>query len=362
METDKVYIIAEAGVNHNGSLALAREMVKAASQCGADAVKFQTFHADRVISRQAPKAEYQLRSTGCHESQLEMVRKLELNEIEHKELAGDCRSRGIEFLSTPFDWESVNLLVSLKVSRLKISSGDLTNAPLLLQAAQTRKPIILSTGMSTLEEVNNALGVLAYGYLFPDRQGAGPSLKLFRDAYRSAEGQSWLKKKVCLLHCTTEYPAPYEDVNLRAMDTLHQATGLRTGYSDHSLGIAVPIAAAARGAVIIEKHFTLDKNLPGPDHQASLEPCELSAMVDAIRRVQQCLGTGEKAPAPSELKNLSIARRSLVALQRVEKGELFTESNLGVKRPGTGISAAHYFEWLGSKALQDYEADEHIGL
>ncbi|MEN6349902.1 MAG: N-acetylneuraminate synthase [Syntrophomonas sp.] len=355
-----MYIIAEAGINHNGSLKLALEMVKVAADSGADAIKFQTFKAEQVISRFAPKAEYQLRTTGNSESQLEMVKRLELDEKEHMELAMECQSRGIEFLSTPFDLESVDLLISLKVSRIKISSGDITNAPLLLKAAQTQKEIILSTGMSTIDEVKTALGVLACGYFGLDHQPRVSSLSHFEHSYQSDEGQAYLKKNVILLHCTTEYPAPYEDVNLRAMDTLRSVFGVKVGYSDHTRGIAVPIAAAARGAAIIEKHFTLDKNLPGPDHKASLEPDELKAMITSIRQVQQSLGAVEKLPAPSELKNRSIARRSLITLERVKKGEIFTEKNLGAKRPGTGISAIYYFDWLGCQAQRDYEPDEML--
>lgn len=360
METNRVYIIAEAGINHNGSLKLAREMVKVAADFGADAIKFQTFKAERVISRLAPKADYQLKNTEQGESQLEMVKKLELNESEHRILAMDCISRGIEFLSTPFDLESVDLLIALGVARIKISSGDVTNAALLLKAAQTQKPIILSTGMSTLEELKTALGVVAYGYLLATNQDHKPSADAFQWALKTDQGQAVLRNHVCLLHCTTEYPTPFEDVNLRAMDTLHRVFGLKVGYSDHTRGIVVPVAAVSRGAAVIEKHFTLDKNLPGPDHSASIEPDELKAMVASIRQVQQLLGTGEKKPAPSEVKNISIARRSLVTLERVNKGEIFTEKNLGAKRPGTGISAILYYDWLGRQAQRDYQPDEML--
>ncbi|MEQ8176000.1 MAG: N-acetylneuraminate synthase [Syntrophomonadaceae bacterium] len=355
----KVFIIAEAGVNHNGSLELAKEMIKKAAESGADAVKFQTFRAERVISLNAPKAEYQLKTTGRDESQLQMVKKLELNEEEHRELARECLARKIEFLSTPFDLESIDLLLNLDISRIKIGSGDITNSPLLLKAAQSQKEIILSTGMSTLDEVKAALGVLAYGYLFPSRDHK-PSLNNFQEAYISKEGQAWLSKKVSLLHCTTEYPAPYEEVNLRAMDTLKSAFRLKVGYSDHTRGINVPVAAAARGAFIIEKHFTLDRNLPGPDHMASVEPEELKAMVSSIRQVELALGSVDKKPSSSEEKNLSVARRSLVALDFIKMGELFTKENLGTKRPGNGISAVYYFDWLGKKAQRNYERDEQI--
>jgi N-acetylneuraminate synthase len=355
---NRVFIIAEAGVNHNGSLAQAIQLVDAAAESGADAVKFQTFKADKLVSRAAPKAEYQIESTGASESQHEMIRKLELDEAAHLSLKQHCRSKNIEFLSTPFDLESLDMLVSrFDLSFIKLASGEITNAPFLLAAARTGKPVILSTGMSDLGDVENALGVLAFGYACHE---AAPSLAAFKAAYCSEDGQSVLRGRVTLLHCTTEYPAPLAEVNLRAMETLRQAFGLSVGYSDHTAGIAIPIAAAALGATVIEKHFTLDRNLPGPDHKASLEPHELTEMVRAIRQVEQSLGSPCKAPTPSELKNRPVARKSLVAARDISPGEAFTAENLAIKRPGNGISPLHYWDWLGKAASRPYAADESI--
>lgn len=353
-----IYIIAEVGVNHNGSLKTACELVDLAAEAGADAVKFQTFTAAEVISRTAPKAPYQRKLTPPEESQQEMARKLELTAADHKELFEHCRMQGIEFISTPFDLQSVDLLVNtLDVSRLKIASGDITNAPLLLEAARTGKPVLLSTGMSSLGEIETALGVLAFGYT----GGTGrPCPAAFRSSYSSRKGQQALQRQVTLLHCTTEYPAPFEDINLLAMGTLKSAFGLRVGYSDHSSGIAVPIAAAALGASVIEKHFTLDRNLPGPDHRASLEPVEFKEMVTAIRQVEKSLGSPVKFAAASELRNLPLVRRSLVARTPIKRGEFFTEENLGVKRPGGGVQPLYYWDYLGKKAGRDYQPDEEI--
>ena len=352
-----VTVIAEAGVNHNGSLDRALGLVDAAAAAGADVVKFQTFRAASLASREAPKAAYQKRSTGQDESQLEMLQRLELGEAEHGRLIEACGARGIEFLSTPFDLDSLGLLAGrLDLPRLKIGSGEVTNFPLLLAAAQTGKAVILSTGMSTLAEVEGALGVLAFGYLRREH----PSLEAFADAYAGPAGRARLAEKVTLLHCTTEYPAPDGDMNLRAMDTLRDAFGLPVGLSDHSLGTAIPIAAVGRGAVMVEKHFTLDRNLPGPDHKASLEPDELSEMVRAIRRVEAALGDGIKAPTPAERENIVIARKSLVAARRIEAGEAFTSENLTVKRPGNGMSPLRYWELLGRRATRSYAADEVI--
>ncbi|HIJ94496.1 MAG TPA: N-acetylneuraminate synthase [Desulfuromonadales bacterium] len=353
------YIIAEAGVNHNGSLAIAKKLVEVAAEAGADAVKFQTFKADKLVSRKAPKAVYQTRTTDISESQHEMIRKLELDEHAHETLIEHCKVCGIEFLSTPFDLESLNLLSGrFDLPRIKIPSGDITNAPLLLEIAQTGKPVILSTGMSTLGDIEDALGVLASAYL----GSREPSIAAFSEAYSSAEGQAILQDKVTLLHCTTEYPAPLVDVNLKVMDTLMSSFGLPVGYSDHTAGITVPIAAVARGAVVIEKHFTIDRTLPGPDHKASLEPAELKQMVSAIRDVEQVLGSGRKHPAPSELKNMSIARKSLVAAAAISAGEPFTVDNLAVKRPGNGMSPMRYWELLNRKSGRDFSADEAVSL
>lgn len=355
---NKTYIIAEAGVNHNGSLDMAKQLVDVAVEAGAGAVKFQTFKAGNIVSKNAPKAEYQTKTTGDMETQLQMIKRLELDEAAHKVLLEHCRRRGIQFLSTPFDLESVDLLAgTLNLPRLKIPSGEITNAPLLLKAAQTGKPVILSTGMSTLGEVEMALAVLAFGYTC---SGQDPSIAAFKEAYFSETGRQALKEKVVLLHCTTEYPAPFGDVNLRAMDTLGTAFGLPVGLSDHTPGIAIPVAAAARGAVVIEKHFTLDRNLPGPDHKASLEPGELKAMVRSIRQVEQALGVSCKIPVGSEIKNMPVTRKSLVAAKDIQPGELFTEENLAVKRPGTGISPVYYWEWLGKVATKSYRQDEVV--
>ena len=359
MQVHHTYIIAEAGVNHNGSLDMAKKLVEIAAEAGADAVKFQTFKADSLVSRSAPKAEYQSRTTADYESQHEMIRRLELDEHAHEALIEHCKVYGIEFLSTPFDLESVDLLAGrFDLPCIKIPSGDITNAPLLLRIAQTGKPVILSTGMSTLGEIEDALGVLAFGYL-----GKGdPSIAAFRSAYFATKGQAILQDKVTLLHCTTEYPAPFDEVNLNVMATLRCTFGLPVGYSDHTEGIAVPIAAVAQGAVIIEKHFTLDRTLPGPDHMASLEPKELKNMVSAIRTVELALGSGRKHPTSSELKNLGIARKSLVAAVSIRADETFTADNLAIKRPGNGLTPMQYWKQLNRKATRDYSADEAIDL
>lgn len=355
---ERTYIIAEAGVNHNGSLDMAKQLIDVASDARADAVKFQTFRTERLVSRSAPKAEYQTKTTDAAESQFEMIKKLELSEADHKVLIQHCLKRGIEFLSTPFDFESIDLLAHmLNLSRLKLPSGEITNAPLLLYAAKTGKPIILSTGMSTLGEIEIALGVLAFGYTGSDET---PTLPAFEKAYGSAMGCKALQDKVTLLHCTTEYPAPFAEINLRAMATLQQAFGLPVGYSDHTPGIAIPVAAVALGAVIIEKHLTLDRNLPGPDHKASLEPDELKQMVRSIREVELALGYSVKQPAVSELKNRPVARKSLVANRDIREGESFTQENLTVKRPGDGINPIHYWEWLGKIADRDYRQDDKV--
>jgi N-acetylneuraminate synthase len=354
----RVYIIAEAGVNHNGSVDLGRRLIDAAAEAGADAVKFQTFRAESLVSGAAPKADYQKQATGTVETQLQMLKKLELDEAAHQALAAHCRVRGIQFLSTPFDEESIDLLDKrIGVPLIKVPSGEVTNGPFLLAVARTGRPIILSTGMSTLDEVREALAVIAFGYTERKRR---PSRAAFRSAFRSPAGRRALKAKVTLLHCTTEYPAPYSDVNLRAMDTLADEFGLAVGFSDHTPGMIIPVAAAARGASVIEKHFTLDRDLPGPDHKASLEPRELRAMVRAIRDVEQAVGTGEKVPAASEKKNIAVARRSIVAARGIRKGETFTPENIACKRPGTGASPMRYWDLLGTKAVKGYRKDEVI--
>ncbi len=354
----QTYIIAEAGVNHNGALDMAIKLVDAAADAGADAVKFQTFRAEALVSSSAPKAEYQKASTDTEESQFDMLQKLELDEAAHITLANHCRVRGIQFLSTPFDMESIELLARrIKVPMLKISSGEITNGPLLLRAARTKKSVILSTGMSTLNEVRTALGVLAFGYTV---QKVKPSLAAFQKAFISKEGQREIKSKVTLLHCTTEYPAPFKDVNLRAIETMRAAFGLPVGLSDHTSGIAIAIAAAALGASVIEKHFTLDRSLPGPDHKASIEPGELHQLVRSVREVEAALGSTKKAPTKSEKKNLQIARKSIVALRDIRRGERFTEENLGCKRPGSGVSPIKYWQLIGKYAHKNYRYDELV--
>lgn len=353
-----VYIIAEAGVNHNGSLDTAKRLVDAAADAGADAVKFQTFRAEDIITPDARKAQYQIEATGSDETQYEMLKRLELDEAAHIELMAHAKRRGIEFLSTPFDQKSLALLTDkLNLRLIKIPSGEITNAPLLLSIALTGKPVIMSTGMSTLEDVEAALGVLAFGYA---RQGSAPSIDAFKLAYASEAGKRALAEKVTLLHCTTEYPAPFNDVNLRAMETLRVVFELPVGFSDHTEGIACAIAAVALGACMIEKHVTLDRGLQGPDHRASIEPDELKDMVRSIRQVEAALGTAEKMSAPSELKNMQVARKSLVAGRDIKKGEAFTEENLTVKRPGAGVSPFNYWDYLCKTASRDFKQDEGI--
>jgi N-acetylneuraminate synthase len=354
-----VFVIAEAGVNHNGSLDWAKELIDVASSAGADAVKFQTFRSESVISRGARKAQYQLTNTGDGESQLEMVKRLELDLDAHRTLIAHAKSQDILFLSTPFDLESVQVLSDvLDLAQLKIASGELTNLPLLLAAARTRKPLIVSTGMCTLGEVEQALAAIAWaGVATAD---ATPTEAARMEAFRSAGGQEFLRERVSLLHCTTEYPAPAEDVNLRAMSALRAAFGLPVGYSDHTRGVHVSIAAVALGASIIEKHVTLDRSMPGPDHIASLEPAELIALVSGIRDIERALGSGLKIPAPSELKNIDIARKSLVASVPIRRGERFDANNLTTKRPGQGITAMRYYDFLNRVAARDYAADELI--
>lgn len=329
-----IFIIAEAGVNHNGSLELAKALIDVAAYAGADAVKFQTFKADKLLSKTAQKAQYQKQTTDAAETQYEMIKKLELDEAAHHELIAYCKTKNILFLSTPFDHESIDLLNDLKMDIFKIPSGEITNLPYLRHIGSLGKYIILSTGMADLGEIEDALDVLV------------------------ASGMP--KENITVLHATTEYPCPIEDVNLRAMQTIAGAFGIKTGYSDHTNGIEVPIAAAAMGATVIEKHFTLDKTMEGPDHKASLEPDELRAMVSAIRNIEKALGSGLKKPSPSEIKNMSVARKSIVAAQSIQAGEIFTEINLTIKRPGNGINPMRFDEVLDTVALKDYCEDDLI--
>jgi len=358
----KVYVIAEAGVNHNGDLQRAFEMIDVASKAGADAVKFQTFKPEALASRHAAQADYQIRngdnSHGNLESQLAMLQRLALPFDDHHALLAHCKKRNIEFLSSPFDPDSARFLIEeLALPRLKLGSGEITNGPLLLQLAQAEKPLILSTGMSTLDEIREALGVLAFGFINAD---TAPSRAAFHSAFSHPRGRRLLKERITLLHCTSEYPCPPDQVNLRAMDTLSETFDLPIGYSDHTLGIHVSLAAVARGAQVIEKHFTLDRQLPGPDHPASLEPTELKMMIDGIRDLSLALGSPEKTPGPAELNNMRVARKSLVAARTIQRGEDFTDDNISIKRPGTGRSPMDYWETLGQPARQNYDADEII--
>lgn len=330
----KTFIIAEAGDNHNGDIELAYRLVDKAVEAGADCVKFQTFVTEELVSRKAEKAEYQKRETGNNESQFEMIKKLELSFNEFEKLQKYTEAKGILFLSTPFDQLSIQFLNSINLPYFKIPSGEITNFPYLVQIARTGKDIIMSTGMSELNEIKDAIRVL-------QQNGAG---------------------EISLLHCNTEYPTPMEDVNLRAMLTLKEKFGVRVGYSDHTQGIEVPIAAVALGAEIIEKHFTLDRNMEGPDHKASLEPDELKAMVTAIRNIENALGNGIKTASNSEKKNKEIARKSIVARKRILQGEILSEENLAVKRPGNGISPMRWTEVIGTKAKRIFEEDEMIEL
>ncbi|MBV1886330.1 MAG: N-acetylneuraminate synthase [Parvibaculaceae bacterium] len=355
--TNHVQIIAEAGVNHNGSLERALELVDVAAQAGADTVKFQTFNPSALASLCAPKADYQKEATGGAQSQLAMLQALALSDDMHEEIIAQCGARKIEFLSTPFDLGSMGLLIKrFGLGRLKLGSGELTNAPLLVAGARTGRDLILSTGMGNLSEVEAALGAVAFGYLGL----SDPSLEAFGRAFQSEAGQALLREKVTVLQCTSAYPTPDGDVHLRAMDALADAFDLSIGFSDHSLGGELSIAAAARGAVMIEKHFTTDRNLPGPDHKASLEPDELTAMVAGIRRVEVALGDGQKIQRNVERNTADVARKSLVATGPITRGEIFTEENLGVKRPGTGISPMHYWAVLGQAAQQDFGPDDVI--
>jgi N-acetylneuraminate synthase len=352
----RTVIIAEAGVNHDGDLQQALRLVDVAVAAGVDAVKFQTFRSDALVTRTAGKAAYQQRTTAQDESQWQMLRRLELDAESHYRLQRHCRERQITFLSTPFDLESLRFLTDdLQLDTLKISSGEITHGPLLWQAARSGRRIILSTGMASLAEVEQALAVLACGYL-----GSAPSLAAFAAAWNAREGRQHLHDKVILLHCTSEYPAPEHSINLRAMESLQSAFALPVGLSDHSAGIAVAIAAVARGACVVEKHFTLDHTLPGPDHRASLEPQELGDLVRSIRAVEQALGDGRKGAVQAELANRAVVRKQLVAMREIAVGECFTSDNLGCKRPGLGISPLRYWEWLGRRATRAYQVDQAI--
>lgn len=356
----RVFIIAEAGVNHNGDFDRALDMIDVAVDCGADAIKFQTFKTESVVSIGAKKAKYQEIETG-EGGQYEMIKKLELTFEQHKELFKKCNERGIRFLSTAFDHESLYFLhEELGLDLLKIPSGEITNAPLLLSYANTGCDLILSTGMATIGEIEDALSVLAFGFVNGNRKKTISSRKEFRDALSSDVAKNLLKERITLLHCTTEYPAPINEINLNAMITLKNAFGLDIGYSDHSEGIFVSVAAVSLGAKIVEKHFTMDKNLSGPDHRSSLEPSELKEMIDGIRMIENSFGDGIKVPSVSELCNRDVARKSIVASKQIKKGQFFTEENISVKRPGTGVSPMEYWDMLGKIANKNYESDQLI--
>jgi N,N'-diacetyllegionaminate synthase len=330
----KVTIIAEAGVNHNGSIDIAKKMIDAAEDAGADLVKFQTFKAESVVTQSADKAEYQKNLTDKGESQFNMIKKLELDRAAHEELIKHCEDKDIGFISTAFDHESIDLLAELNIPFYKIPSGEITNLPYLRHMGRMGKPVVMSTGMATLEEVRAAMDVVL---------------------------EAGVKKDdLVILHCNTEYPTPMADVNLRAMLTIRDELGVNVGYSDHTLGIEVPIAAVALGANVIEKHFTLDRTLSGPDHAASLEPDELKAMVAAIRNIEKALGYGVKKPSPSEIKNIPIARKSIVAKKVIKKGDLYSDDNLTVKRPGTGISPMEWDDYIDKSADREYQMDDLI--
>lgn len=333
-EALRVFVIAEAGVNHNGSLDLAKKLVDAASDAGADCVKFQTFITKNIATKSAAKADYQKMQTDADESQYDMLNKLELPFDAFVELNTYCISKNIKFMSTAFDFTSIDFLANLGVGIWKIPSGDITNLPYLIRIAKLNKPVILSTGMSTMEEIRNAIGILK-------DYGAG---------------------ELTVLHCTTEYPTPFGDVNLKAMQTIKEEFGVRVGYSDHTKGIEVPIAAVALDAQVIEKHLTLDTTMDGPDHKASLEPDEFKAMVNSIRNIELALGNGVKQPVESEKKNMTVARKSIIASKYIKAGEVFTEDNLSVKRPGGGISPMRWFELIGKTASRDFKEDELIEI
>lgn len=330
----RTLIIAEAGVNHNGNIELAKKLIDIAKISGADIVKFQTGKSENVTSKYAEKAQYQKETTGENESQLEMIKKIELPYDNFLEIADYCKKRNILFASTPFDLDSIHFLNTIEMPFWKIPSGEITNLPYLIEIGKTHKPVIMSTGMSSIPEIKTAITVLKeYG-----------------------------ATNISLLHCNTAYPTPFEDVNLKAMLTLQRTFNVPVGYSDHTPGIEVPIAAVALGATIIEKHFTLDRNMKGPDHKASLEPDELAEMIQSIRNIEKAMGTGDKIPTQSEIVNRDIARKSIVAKCDIHAGDIFTDTNITIKRPGNGISPMKWFDVLGKKAIRDFKNDELIEL
>ena len=353
----KVKIIAEAGVNHNGNISTAKEMIVVASEAGADSIKFQSFKAEELVTKSAPKAPYQLKNSSKKESQFEMLKKLELSDFNHFLLKEECKKRKIEFLSTPFDMKSLKFLTEkLKLKTIKIPSGEITNLDLILESAKRKKKLIISTGMSNLDEIELALSAAAFGY--SANINLQPSLKKLRSAYLSPKGKDSLYRNVTLLHCTTDYPAKYEDLNLRAINTLQERFGLKVGYSDHSIGTEISISAVAMGAQVIEKHFTLSKKMDGPDHLASLEPNELFEMIKSIRNLEKSFGNGIKRAKKSELKNKKVARKSIVAAKEIKKGELITKDMLKLKRPEIGLKPQKIWNLIGTKAKKNYKEDE----
>ena len=352
-------IIAEAGVNHNGSMEIARNLIDAAADSGADAVKFQSFVASSLVTSTAKKAGYQIAQTGSNENQLEMLSRLELSYTQQRELFEYCKTREIEFLSTPFDGASLNFLVNdLGLSTIKVGSGELTNAPFLLEVAQRANKIILSTGMSTLDEVRAALGVIAFG--LTAQSDARPSITAFKNSLASESGNAAIRERVTILHCTTDYPTLPSDMNLLAMITLRNEFSCSIGLSDHSIGTFIAVSAVAMGAKVIEKHLTISRNLSGPDHRGSLEPDEFKTLVSNIRDIEQALGKTEKLPTVTEIENQKVARRSIVARTAINRGDIFSTDNIEIKRPGTGRSPFEYWELLGTKCTRDIAEDELI--
>mgnify|MGYP000370762654 CR=1 FL=1 len=355
-------IIAEAGVNHNGSEKLAFDLVDAAVAAGVDIVKFQTFKAKDLVTVNAQQADYQVKNSEKVQTQYQMLKELELSFDSHLAVKSYCEQQGIEYLSTAFDSQSLLFLIeTMKLTRLKIPSGEITNAPFVLEHAKSGCDLIVSTGMATLKEIEIALGIIAFGFL-NKKSGNKPSLLACKSAYESTQGQQLLKEKVTLLHCTTEYPAPFNEVNLNAMTTMRKVFNLPVGYSDHTAGIVIPVAAVAQKACVIEKHFTLSRQLEGPDHKASIEPNELAQMVKDIRTVELALGNFEKQPTESELKNKAIARKSIVAKVPILKGEKLTSDNLAIMRPGDGLSPINYWKVVDTYAVKDFELGDLIYL
>ena len=352
-----VFIIAEAGVNHNGDKRQAFELVDIAISCGADAIKFQTFVTENMVTKTASKASYQIDNNKKYESQYQMLKNLELPRSTYFEIQEYCKKRNIEFMSTAFDLSSLDFLINeLSINRLKFPSGEINNAPLLLEHTRSGKPIIISTGMSTNQDIINALGVAAFGYL----NLKNPSIESFKKAYKSDEGQEIILQKVSLLHCTTEYPTVLENVNLNAMKEMMKNFGLSTGYSDHTEGFITAISAVAMGAKIIEKHITLDKNLDGPDHSASSEPEEFKLLIDSVRNVELLLGLREKNLTEMEIKNKMVSRKSIVAKTNIIAGDKFSYHNLTCKRPGNGIDPFRYWDLIGTIAKKTYQMDDQI--